>query len=298
MPLADVKKKVDDALRRDNLSRVVQPVRMERGSPFRFLCHPGVPCFTRCCRNMNIILTPYDIIRMKKCLGLTADAFLSIYTEPEILVESMLPVTRLRMLDREDGRCPFVSPEGCQIYSDRPVCCRYYPVGIASLIQQECKKGEEEEFFFLVKEKHCKGFEETAEWTVDSWRADQEADLYDSMNRGWLELILRKKSFGEHVELPEKARALFFMVTTNMEKFRRFVFGSRFLDTYEVPPELLGPILEDDVELMKFGFEYLKIAIFGAKSDSITLKKEILDREMKRIAASRARTKARGMGGA
>ena len=27
----------------------------------RFECHEGLDCFTRCCRNVTIVLTPYDI---------------------------------------------------------------------------------------------------------------------------------------------------------------------------------------------------------------------------------------------
>lgn len=49
MTIAETRKKANEAL-----SRVIQPVRLERKSAFRFRCHPGVPCFTRCCRNMNI----------------------------------------------------------------------------------------------------------------------------------------------------------------------------------------------------------------------------------------------------
>ncbi|MEF3169044.1 MAG: YkgJ family cysteine cluster protein [Deltaproteobacteria bacterium] len=282
MSIIDTRKKADEAL-----SRVIQPVQLERKSTFQFRCHPGVPCFTRCCRNMDIILTPYDIIRIKRRLGLTSDLFLALYTQAEMLAEARVPVVRLKMLEEEDGRCPFVSAEGCRIYTDRPVCCRYYPIGMASLIQKEKKGGEEEEFFFLVKEDHCKGFDEQTVWTVDGWRADQEADLYDSMNRGWMELILRKKSFGEHTEMPEKARALFFMVTTNMEKFRSYVFESRFLDTYDVQEETLKKILEDDAELMTFGFEYLKSAVFGAETPVLSIKKEVLEREVKRIRKAR-----------
>jgi hypothetical protein len=220
-------------------------------------------------------------------LGLTADMFLQLYTTPEILSQTGLPIAKLKMLDEQGGRCPFVSPKGCQIYSDRPVCCRYYPLGIASLRQQNKFSGEEEEFFFVVREDHCKGFEEPTEWTVDSWRADQEADLYDSMNRGWLELLLRKASFGEDAKMPEKAKHLFYMVTTNMERFRQFVFESAFLGSFAVDSNTLNKIIKDDVALMQFGFEYLKYVIFGAESDIIRLKRDVLDKTVKKIIKKR-----------
>lgn len=283
MALTELEKKVDRILKKGKTGGVVLPVRLERDSSFQFRCYPGISCFTRCCRNMNIILTPYDIVRLKNRLGLPADLFLHIYAQPEILGVTGLPVARFKMMEDEGGRCPFVTSGGCQVYTDRPVCCRYYPIGIASLRQQEQHAGEEEEFFFVVKEDHCKGFEEPTEWTVNSWRADQEADLYDAMNRNWLELLLRKKSFGEEAEMPAKARKLFYMVTTNMERFRRFVFESRFLDTYVVKEDRLYEIREDDVALMQFGFEYLKSAIFGGESEVLKLRDDILQERVQRI---------------
>jgi Fe-S-cluster containining protein len=158
---------------------------------------------------MNIILTPYDIVRLKNRLGLTSDAFLHLYATPEMLGITMLPVARLKMLENQGGKCPFVTPDGCQVYSDRPVCCRYYPIGLASLRQQEKTAGEEEEFFFMVQEKHCKGFDEPEEWTVESWRGDQEADLYDKMNREWMELLLRKNLSGKRRNCLKKPASCF-----------------------------------------------------------------------------------------
>ncbi len=293
MALKHIEKRIDKLLKKGQPGSAVQPVRLERDSTFHFRCYPGISCFTNCCRNMNIILTPYDIIRMKNRLGLNSDMFLELYAEKEILGITGIPVARLKMLQERDGKCPFVTPQGCQIYTDRPVSCRYYPIGIASLRQQERHAGEEEEFFFVVKEDHCKGFEEPTEWTVDSWRADQEADLYDSMNRGWMELLLRKKSFGEETEIPPRAQQLFFMVTTNMERFRQYIFESRFLDTYEVDKKTVLKIREDDVELMQFGFEYLKVAIFGGESEVVRLRKDILDKTVKKIIKRRKKRRRR-----
>jgi len=61
----------------------VEPVRLGPESQFKFKCHPGVECFTQCCRDINIILTPYDIILLKKKLKLSSDEFLAIDTEPQ-----------------------------------------------------------------------------------------------------------------------------------------------------------------------------------------------------------------------
>lgn len=237
----------------------IEPVKLEPGSRFTFACHKGLPCFTRCCYGIDIILTPYDILRMKQRLGLSADDFLVAYTTLEILEKTQLPVPRLRM--QEDGGCPFVTPKGCSIYEDRPATCRYYPLGMAVLKKQDLP--EKENFYFMIREAHCLGWGESKRWTVAEWRADQGVDLYDEVNRGWMDFVIRKRSLGPQAQLSEKALRLFFMVSTNVERFRRFVFESRFLSLYEVPPSRVEQLRTDDVALLRFGMEWLESVFFG-----------------------------------
>lgn len=49
-------------------------------SPFSFDCHPGVSCFTFCCKNVNLTLYPYDIIRLKSGLRIDSEEFVRKYT--------------------------------------------------------------------------------------------------------------------------------------------------------------------------------------------------------------------------
>ena len=44
----------------------IQPVKLSLDSKLKFRCHPGVSCFTACCGNIKIILTPYDILILDK----------------------------------------------------------------------------------------------------------------------------------------------------------------------------------------------------------------------------------------
>jgi len=46
--------------------KVVEPRKLTPESRFKFRCHPGISCFTECCGKTTIILTPYDILRLKK----------------------------------------------------------------------------------------------------------------------------------------------------------------------------------------------------------------------------------------
>jgi uncharacterized protein len=239
----------------------IEPVRLSAKSDLKFQCHPGVSCFTKCCRGIQIILTPYDVIRLKNRLGLSSEEFLAIYTVPHMLEKTDLPVVALKMMDDEQESCPFVrDEEGCIIYEDRPTTCRYYPLGVATLQHQE--GADDEGFYFLVNEPHCKGFEEDNTQTVAEWRQSEGVVDRDEINREWTDLVVRKRSFPASIKLTEKAKQIFFMVSYNIDKFRDFVFESTFLERNPVDAETVEKIRSDEVELLRFGVNWLTSVLF------------------------------------
>jgi Fe-S-cluster containining protein len=241
----------------------IEPVRLTHNSRFNFKCHPGVSCFTECCRGTHIILTPYDIIRLKKRLDLDSEQFLAIYTEPHILEKTDLPVVALKHLDDNHQSCPFVREDGCILYEDRPTACRYYPLGVASLQHKE--GADDEGFFFFINEPHCKGFDESSQWNVAEWRNDQGVDLMDEINAEWTDLVVHKKSFPPNIKLTEQAKQMFFMVSYNIDKFRRFVFESTFLKRMPLDDDTREKLKTDDVALLKFGVTWLQSILFNPK---------------------------------
>lgn len=246
----------------------ILPEKLTLDSPLQFACHPGVSCFTACCHNIKIILTPYDILILRRRLNIPAHEFITQYTEPAYLEKTDMPGVQIKLTGDKNG-CPFVTPEGCTVYTDRPSACRYYPVGMADFHEGGTDDAAEEKFFFLVKEPHCKGHEEPKRWTIRDWRADQGVDVRDEMNKEWLRLVMRRKSFGLQATLSDAAKRMFFMASTDLDTFRKFVFESSFLDTYEVDADTVAKIREDDVELMLFSFRYLANTLFGAAGMSI-----------------------------
>ena len=76
---------------------------------FKFRCHKDIKCFTKCCSNIEIVLTPYDVVRLKKRLGLPSDDFLGTYTYMKIDEKSSHPYAILKMNDDEERNCPFVT---------------------------------------------------------------------------------------------------------------------------------------------------------------------------------------------
>ena len=242
-------------------TNVVQPTRLGPEAKFKFRCYPGVSCFTQCCSNIDIMLTPYDVLRLKKRLGLTSDQFLDKYTIMRVDDKSNHPYAYLSMGQDEDKHCPFLknTTEGCDVYTDRPVTCRYYPIGQGMVkTEKEDASIEHEEFFFFVKEEHCKGYDEPDQWTIASWREDQDSAHYDEMNREWKELLMRRDLPGQ-VKLSENKQTQFFLASYDLDRFSHYILDSKFLEHFDVPEEEIEAMRqEDQVALMKFGFKYIK----------------------------------------
>ncbi len=206
---------------------------------FKFLCHKEIECFNKCCYDLNLFLTPYDVIRMKNGLGLSSSEFLKKYTTWHIGFNTGLPVVTLRM--KNDLKCPFVTKEGCKIYKDRPSSCRLYPLA-------RVKVGDKE-YYYIVKEEHCKGFNENKIWSVEEWLKDQEAEIYNKMNDLFMELIAAKQRIGR--KLNHEEIQLFYLACFNIDEFRKFALKEGILNKSM-----------DDVELMKFGFKWIKEKVF------------------------------------
>ncbi len=71
-----------------------------------------------CCRNVHVPLTPFDVLRLSRCLQTSTGELLSewVVISPEGGVE----------IDG-DPQCPFLQDNQCTVYSLRPDSCRMYP---------------------------------------------------------------------------------------------------------------------------------------------------------------------------
>ncbi len=49
----------------------------------------------------------------------------------------------------------------------------------------------------------------------------------------------------------------------NGDEFKKFIFESTFLSRFDVPLKTVGRFKESDVELMKFGFDWVKFFLTG-----------------------------------
>ncbi len=247
----------------------VVPEKHSLETKFNFRCHKGIQCFTKCCSNIEILLTPYDVVRLKKRLGLFSDEFLDEYTHMKIDEKTSHPNAILNMSDDKERKCIFLNDDGCSVYSDRPANCRYYPVGQGTIKKEVSDEIVEEDFYFFVKEPHCLGFNEKKAWTIESWREDQDAALYDKVNKEWKGLMLRKNLPNE-AELDEKKQFQFYMASYDLDRFKKYIFESEFLNIFDIDDDLVAKIREDEVELIKFGVRYIKYVMM--LEETLTLK--------------------------
>jgi len=239
--------------------------RIREGESFGFRCYPGIGCFNRCCRNLNLFLYPYDVIRLKGRLGITSDEFLDRHVDAVLRPGSHFPDVLLRMAENAEKTCPFLTPDGCGVYADRPDTCRTFP--LEQGLRHNAATGEDEPVFFFRPPDFCLGRHEEQKWTVPEWVEDQEAATYHRMTIRWAELRRRFRNDPWGAEGPTGARAkMTFMAAYNVDRFREFVLGSSFLKRFKVKPELLIKIKKDDTQLMRLGFDWIQLFLWGIKS--------------------------------
>ncbi|MFA4827839.1 MAG: YkgJ family cysteine cluster protein [Thermodesulfovibrionales bacterium] len=276
--LSEIKKEVEAKIKKS----VIVPEYLTGQSKMYFRCYPGIGCFTKCCSGIKILLSPYDIYALKKRLGMTCNEFLATHTQQSFIDNTTLPITLLKMNNDEARSCPFVTDEGCTVYTDRPLTCRYYPIGMG--IMKQFDKGTGTNFFIKIKEDHCLGHNEDKAWIIDEWRADQGSTVYDEINNDWMEVVLKAKTLGM-VEFSQKSLDLFFMVSSNLDAFMKFVFESNFLNAYDIEPEVVKRIKEDDIELLKFSLSWLRFTMYG--EGDFKVKEEARKKARERLIAER-----------
>jgi Fe-S-cluster containining protein len=232
---------------------------------FRFLCHPGVSCFTVCCRNVDLDLYPYDIIRLKNSLGMDSETFMRTHTELKQGGNPYFPTVKLKLEETPEGAsCPFLGTQGCTVYQDRPTACRTYPLERA--VDRTAQRGRTDDFYFLTNHSYCKGHEEEHHFSVKQWLRNQRLDEYNLMNDRWAEvdtLFATNPWKGEGSG--GQNQQLAFMVCYDIDGFHSFVMENRLLEQFSLQRDQKKRMNRLDEELLKFGFDWLKL-ILGAPS--------------------------------
>ncbi len=234
---------------------------LAQGESFQFACHPGVPCFNACCSDLSLMLTPYDVLRLRKALGLTSREFTARLAQVAQAPDTGFPMLKLRMREEIPGLpCPFVTVQGCSVYGNRPGACRTYPLGRATKTNQTSEVVEQ---FFVVREPHCRGFEQDSAWTSGDWLKDQDLTTYNSFNDQYMLLLAEAKARG--MRLTPKQTNLVFLAAYNLDAFKDFLVQMGALTRLDLTPEQEQEILHDEEARLAFATGWLELMLFGVE---------------------------------
>ena len=230
---------------------------------FTFSCSKDISCFNECCRDLNQFLTPYDIIRMKTALNISSSDFFLKYAMLHEGPESGLPIATIRTDASNGYQCPFVTNDGCSIYTDRPASCRTYPIARAIVKSRDAKgDGAVVEHFALLKEAHCRGFCRKKIQTVSEWIKEQNVEEYNVMNDLMMEIISLKNRLIPGA-LDEKSKKIFCTALYDLDNFRSEIFKNNILKEKNISGERLEILKTDDKALLIFGMDWVKYCLFG-----------------------------------
>ncbi len=221
-------------------------------SRFTFHCHAALPCFNQCCRTPTIILSPYDLLRLKQALGVTSGALRERYTLQEIEPNSNLPLVLVDVHRSPEGGCPFLGAQGCTVYAHRPAACRLFPLTMGSRLTP----AGVEDHYFCRRLDYCRGFTGEVEWTVADWLANQGFAEYDQGRRAWIDILLKAGST-ERLVADALIQDLFATLVYDLDRFRRLVFDPVFLEAYELDAGALADLETDDLALLNFSYRFL-----------------------------------------
>jgi Fe-S-cluster containining protein len=215
---------------------------------FSFGCHAGLSCFTSCCRDVNILLSPYDVIRLKRGLDFSSTELLERHTKTLIAPKAALPAVQLKMDEERDLRCPFVGPAGCSVYGDRPWSCRMYPLD---------PDGDGDRYRIIANPSRCHGLEAREKIKLADWFRDQGLEPYAFENGRFADITADNEIAAWRMGHPQGAR-IFHLACYDLDRFRDLVFGERLYEMVRANDINLDALCSDDLALLAFSYAWLK----------------------------------------
>jgi len=223
---------------------------------FEFACYPGISCFNLCCYDVNLVLSPYDFLRLRQNLGLSSREFIEKFGDLHIGDVTQFPVVSLRM-NVHDFACPFLRKEGCSVYKDRPASCRTYPLARFTMLDEQ---GNKIEIYRIIRETHCKGHFEKRPISVRDWIKEQGLEPYNEFNDLFGEIVLARKQMA-NTPLSADDLDKIYMVSYELERFRKLVEAEDFTKL-GFSSEEIEKALKEETALLRLGLNWLKKTVF------------------------------------
>jgi Fe-S-cluster containining protein len=145
---------------------------LKAGDTFKFTCDKS----GRCCKNRftdPIILSPYDVLRLRKNLNIATIEFLQEHGHLVLGSDSRLPLVLLKYQWDSPIRnqCSFLKDNQCSVYEDRPLRCRLYPLG-------RIRGAGDKSFYFLTDGVSYCNFGKGQEHKIEDWLEESGLEPY------------------------------------------------------------------------------------------------------------------------
>ena len=188
-----------------------------------------------------------------------------------------MPLVQLRMNEEDNKKCFFVRPHGCLHYEHRPWACRMFPL-------DERGAGG---FTLATEGSRCHGLVKGDSWLVREWLMDQGATQAKESDGSFESLVAHEfmQKMGS-VDNPQIQQMLV-MSLYDIDRFRDFVFGSSFLERFELEEDQIDAIKTGDRALLDLAFDWVRFGLLGQKS--LNLKEEAKKRAEEKNDAASAR---------
>ena len=163
-----------------------------------------------CCRNMEIFINPYDVLRLAKALGTTTTEIIGSHL---LFLENKEQGLRKPVLGAaREGVCAFNLERKCSIHRDRPLSCRLFPIA----------RREEE---FLVQEAdYCKGLLQDRRITLRDYLEGEEAGIYLELSGKYHRLLKEASASADLAKSDPWLLQLFYLVLFDYDQ----VFGEEY----------------------------------------------------------------------
>jgi hypothetical protein len=97
------------------------------------------------------------------------------------------------------------------------------------------------------------------------------------MGTPFKKLMLHPFWNGEGFLAPEQID-MYYMACYDLDRFRRFLFQTRFFELFDVDGDRIEAIRKDDLELLDFAMQWLKFSLFHEKC--MKIKRSVLESKL------------------
>lgn len=122
--------------------------------------------------------------------------------------------------------------------------------------------GQTSEHFVVLREPHCRGFDQSKRQTVQQWIDEQGVADCNEINDKLMQIISLKNNQLPGI-LDIKSRHLFFTALYDLDSFRSQIINNNLLEDLQLDKELVNQALEgDDVALLEVGMMWIRRVLF------------------------------------